>query len=263
MKGERKINYNKKKRLKLKKLLISKIADLIIEEVGGKSCCLSCSWLISNILNAYSQAYNIPQLKCYPVIVSMFITNQIGEEFCYKYYEDLIQELRLGRLEQNRERLTKLSKNLRKNEQIWTIGNFWNPAEENKKEIYEGFFHSVITFEDKSILDMTIDQMCRPEKNLYIKRFWNHRLNLPTNIILFKVEESPRHYPAIAYSPNLQKVSNTISKIIAEVLQFPELTITYKNINPMTIEEWENMKKITDQQIEKVQQEQKEKEVIQ
>lgn len=224
----KRIIFNQKKKLKLKNLLLTEIADLVIKELGGNQCCVSMSWLVSTILSAYANLNHIPQLSCKPVFVSLLLVNNVGEEFAYKYYTKLVNQLRMGIEPNDPAEVSIFTQKMEKDKKVWSIGSLFNA--ENKDGLDQGFFHSVIVFPDKSILDMTIDQLCRPEKNLFIKRFWTKRENIPSPIILFKIEKVIDRCGAILYTLNFNKISNTVSKRIAEILGY-EVIIFDKRIN--------------------------------
>jgi hypothetical protein len=83
-------------------------------------------------------------------------------------------------------------------------------------------FHSVVLINDNMILDMTADQMNRPEHNIEVRNFWLKTKDMVRHIdsiISYEVStEEINHSGFIFAHPDLKEIMNTISKKISKIL---------------------------------------------
>jgi hypothetical protein len=109
---------------------------------------------------------------------------------------------------------------------LTTIEGTWNIGVwEDVVDSWNGVFHSVIEFENGSIMDMMADSMSRPKKNLIVNRFWELPNNLPRCILCYRWDHNPIIMTAIEQRDDLAEIMQYIINKIAKVLRHEPLQV--------------------------------------
>lgn len=175
---------------KLRHLLLNDIPNHIIKHLGAKECCMSISWVVASVLNAY-------EIECIPRRVKCSFVNRYGINYIRKHGVKAFWKAHESTIGEE-------------GKKIWTVGLGYD----------DGSFdplHAIVVFKEGSILDMTADQASRPEHDMVIKRYWATK-KMPSYIIHFQFTDVPITSGAIVKHPRFMEMFNYVLERVAKAL---------------------------------------------
>lgn len=210
----RKLNFAQRNRLR--KLLLRTVPDYLVAQLGSNQCCMSASWLVAQLLNAYG-------IACRARRVSVMFTNKRGVALRKKFFRKMQQIRDSGKTlteDQEKTLFHSFFQRLKTDPQVWIV----RLAVQQDDEMVDD--HAVIEFADGSILDMTADQASRPEKHLVGRRFWVPKGKLPSFVFYFEFADTPMRQGSVVDHPKFAEIIQFISKQVASIVAIKPLNVT-------------------------------------